>query len=77
MSRQASSNEWNRMLEFIAEIDKCDDFLKCYKIRVGLDKYTMQDLVRVQMKKAKLIEELKMLAQNIAIIPESVRKIYQ
>lgn len=76
MSRQASSNEWNRMLELIGEIDACDAFLKCYQIRIGLDKYTRKQLVIVQMEKAKYIAELKILARDIAIIPQSVREIY-
>lgn len=76
MSRPGSSNEYYQMFKLIAEIDAYDAYLKCYKIRVGLDKATRAVLVRVQLRKAELIAELKMLTRNIANIPQSVRDIY-
>lgn len=76
MSRQASSDEWNLMLELIAEINEYDECLEFYKIRIGLNISTRILLVTVQLRKAKIIGELKMLARNFEIIPESVWKIY-
>lgn len=76
MSRRASSDEWNRMLELIAEIEACNEYLKFYKIRMGLHTWTRAKLVSVQLSKAKFIAELKMFARNFEIIPQSVRTIY-
>lgn len=77
MSGWASSNECrNQMSDLIVEIDACNAFLKCYKIRIGLDKSTRKQLVTLQKKKGNLIAELKMLARDMAIIPQSVRDIY-
>lgn len=76
MLRLASNEEWDQMIRLVAEIIDCNEFLEYYKIRIGLDKWTRTQLVKVQMRKVKIIEELKMLAWNFAIIPEPVRKIY-
>lgn len=76
MTRQASSDEWNQMLELIEKLNEYDEYLEFHKIRMGLNRLKREQLVIIQIKKAKVIAELKMLARSFEIIPDSVRKIY-
>lgn len=75
MNWEANSDEWNWMLQLITQIGECNEYLEFYKIRI-VNRVEKEELVKVQLRKAKFIAELKMLARNFEIIPEPVRKIY-
>lgn len=61
-----------RRNELVRQIDECNDFLKGKEIRFMFDRAERAWLVKVQRRKAMLIDELKMHVRYFANVPSDI-----
>lgn len=78
MTDYHKTNDRERMIELVSQIEKCNEFLKMkkHKDRRILPAFEKANLVKVQLQKAMLIAELKICVRNMTNFPKSVKKIY-
>lgn len=72
--RQSSSVDWAEVFEFIAEIEEYDYYFQKNKNREILSIFERADLVKMQLRKAKLIETVKKRLRNIPHVPQNILK---
>lgn len=65
-----------RVEELVEDINECTKMLEPYRVRHGLKSSTRAELSKIQIRKAMLIAEVKMLVKDVPEVPESVLKIY-
>lgn len=70
------NKEMDKAQVLVAEIDGCDKYLKKYRVRENLKDCVRESLVEVQMRKASLVAQVKMMLIHHRDVPQSVLKIY-
>lgn len=70
------NREMDKVQVLVAEIDRCDKYLEKYRVRENLEDCVRKSLAEVQMIKASLVAQVKMMLINHRDVPQSVLKIY-